>query len=115
MRYPRLHLYHPPTLTALDHLQVGEASVDTMPHLRKASSGSLARRTVRLSEDGGEEVLVAFVSIAHEHQILRRVDPLSGGLHKLSDERLVPPSHDEADQKADRGNYGGRFPQWRRP
>jgi len=103
MGHPASHLYHSSSLmTALDQLQVSEAPLDArcLRSSFKASSVSLARRTVGFSKDGCEETFVALLPIAHQNQILRGFQPLFGGLHELLDERLVPSSNHEANQKA---------------
>jgi len=84
----------------LNHLQVSKLSVDPVAKLREASSVSLARRAVGLAEDGGEQGLVASCSVAHQHQLSRVLEPISGTLHQLSYEPLIPSAADEADQKA---------------
>src|SRR5215207_4749911 len=110
MGHSRSQLHHSPALTAFDQLQVSEASVDAVAHLREASSHSLARHTVGLPEDRREESFVAFLSVAHQHQIPRLLEPPLGRDHKLLDERLVPFTHNEADQKPTFGIDGGSFP-----
>src|SRR5215213_7086373 len=88
---------------------VSETSVDAVTPLRKASSLSLARWAVRLSEDGCEEAFVAFLPIGHHDEILWLLEPLFGRLHELLDERLIPSSGNEANQKPAFGIDGGRF------